>query len=171
MYVIEELNENNIEDYVRVNVLAWKQSYKGIVNDEYLNFINSEDQISEICNHMKESLNDKSKKNFILKVDNKPAGVLGIRNSKYENYTNCGELGSLYLLDEFKKKGYGKILFDKCVLELKKMGYKSMINGCLVSNPSNDFYKHMGGKLIDVIKFNVRNGQELDENIYYYDKI
>lgn len=35
-YVIESMNENNAENYARVNALAWKQSYKGIVDDDFL---------------------------------------------------------------------------------------------------------------------------------------
>ncbi len=49
------------------------------------------------------------------------------------------------------------------------MGYKNMIVGCLVGNPSNEFYKHMGGKLVDTNPFTLPNGQELLENLYYYD--
>ena len=45
-----------------------------------------------------------------------------------------------------------------------------MINGCLKGNSANEFYKHMGGKLVDTGVFKVKNGQEIEENIYYYDK-
>ena len=56
--------------------------------------------------------------------------------------------------------------------ELKKMGYTKMVNGCLEGNPSNEFYKHMGGKLVKKIPFVVKNyGQELIENLYYYENI
>lgn len=54
--------------------------------------------------------------------------------------------------------------------ELKKIGYNKMINGCLKGNSANEFYKHMGGKLVDTGVFKVKNGQEIEENIYYYDK-
>ena len=35
-YIISKLNKYNVEDYVRVNSLAWKQSYKGIVDKNFL---------------------------------------------------------------------------------------------------------------------------------------
>lgn len=54
----------------------------------------------------------------------------------------------------------------------RPFGAYKMVNGCLDGNPSNDFYKHMGGKLIKKIPFIVKNyGQELVENVYYYDEI
>lgn len=48
------------------------------------------------------------------------------------------------------------------------MGYDKMIIGCLVGNPSDDFYKHMGGKLI---KTRIFEKLQLPENVYYFEKI
>ena len=41
-----------------------------------------------------------------------------------------------------------------------------MLIACLKGNPTNEFYKHMGGKLV---KTTIRNihGNDLDENVYY----
>ena len=60
------------------------------------------------------------------------------------------------------------MLFDKAVEVLVNQGFKDMIIGCLVNNPSNNFYKHMGGKLIDVVTNKVK-GYDMEENIYYYE--
>ena len=106
---------------------------------------------------------------FLLKYDNEYVGVLRVRKTKYDKYTECGELGALYLLDSVKGKGLGKILFNKAINELKDMDYDKMIIGCLSLNPSNDFYKHMGGKLVDTNPLTLPNGQELMENLYYYE--
>ncbi len=45
-----------------------------------------------------------------------------------------------------------------------------MIIGCLSENPSNEFYKQMGGKFVDTNPLTLPNGQELIENLYYYDE-
>lgn len=66
---------------------------------------------------------------------------------------------------------YQNKIIRKAISELKKMGYNKMVNGCLEENPSNEFYKHMGGKFIETNPFKVPNGQELIENLYYYDSI
>ena len=100
--------------------------------------------------------------------NNEYVGVIRIRETKYDNYKDCGELGALYLLDNAKRKGLGKILFAKGKEELKKKDYKKMIIGCLSKNPSNDFYKHMGGKLVATNPLKLPNGQKLIENLYLY---
>ncbi len=108
---------------------------------------------------------------FLLRVKESPVGVLCVRKPKYEDYQDCGELGAIYLLNEAKGKEDGKVLFEFAKEELKMMGYKKMVNGCIDGNPSNEFYKHMGGKLVKQIPFIVKNyGQELTENVYYYEK-
>ena len=105
----------------------------------------------------------------MLKYNDDYVGILRVRKTKYDNYSECGELGALYLLDTVKKKGFGKILFNKAINELKEMNYDKMIIGCLSENPSNEFYKHMSGKFVDTNPLTLPNGQELMENLYYYE--
>ena len=167
-YIIEDMNLENVEYYAKVNALSWKQSYKGIVNDDFLELINTEPEIQKAIDNLKKGLNDSSKR-FLLKYNGEYVGIVRVRETKYDKYKECGELGALYLLDNAKGNGYGKILFNKAIEELKKKGYKKMILGCLSENPSNEFYKHMGGKFIDTNPLTLPNGQELMENLYLYD--
>lgn len=166
-YSIEDMNIDNAEYYARVNALAWKQSYKGIVNDDFLELINTEEEIKKTISNLKERINDSSKR-FLLKYNDEYVGVLRVRETKYEKYKDCGELGALYLLNSVKGKGFGKLLLNKAIDELQKKGYKKMILGCLSENPSNEFYKHVGGKFIDNNPLTLPNGQELTENLYLY---
>lgn len=169
-YIISKLNKYNVEDYVRVNSLAWKQSYKGIVDKNFLDLINTEEEIQKSIKKCLNSLDKIDNKGFILYVDNKPVGMLRIGSSRENNYSNCGELRAIYLLDEIKGKGFGKILYNKAIEELKIMGYKDIIIACLKNNHSNEFYKHMGGKLVNTNLFKINN-QELIENIYLFENI
>lgn len=165
---IEKVDLHNVEHYARVNALAWLQSYKGIVNNDFLELINTEEEIQKAIIHLKSTLKDDSRR-FLLKEDNQYIGILRTRKTKYEKYSQCGELGAIYLLDNAKGSGFGKILFEKAVEEVKEMGYKSMIIGCLTENPANGFYKHMGGRLVGRNPLVLPNGQKVSENLYYYD--
>ena len=168
-YSIEELNSDNIQEYAQVNILAWKQTYKGIISDEFIESFTSENGKQKIINNLQIELSENDKKSFLLKVDNKYAGILKIRKSMLEDFFDYGELGAIYLLNSVKGKGYGKILFDKAINELKNMGYKKMINGCFKGNPANEFYKHMGGKFLKNVDITLPNGEIIIENIYVYD--
>ena len=48
------------------------------------------------------------------------------------------------------------------------MGCNKMIIACLKGNPSNEFYKHIGGIRI---KDGLYKRLQLPENVYYFDEI
>lgn len=168
---IKELTLEDIPDYVKVDTLAWQESYKGLIADSILDEV-----VNNIENYIQKQINkfDNDKKNnikkFVFKVNNEAVGMTGIGKSTYEKDEDIGELYSLYLLNKVKKKGYGKMLFYHDVKELIGLGFNSMVIGCLVNNPANDFYKHMGGKLIEVVTKKIK-GYNMTENIYYYENL
>ncbi len=51
--IYKELNLNNIKDYVIVNAKAWQETYKGIVNDEFLELINTKEKINNSIERIK----------------------------------------------------------------------------------------------------------------------
>lgn len=146
-YKIKKVEYKDLEDYIRVNTKAWQESYKGIISDDFLKKI-----AVEIKQNIKRQQDDfykpESQKfsKFLLYVDNKAVGMMSIGKARLKEFSTFGELCSLYLLEEVKGKGYGKLLFQKAVDELKNMGYSDMLIGCLEKNPSNAFYRHMGAQ-------------------------
>ena len=168
---IKELTLEDIPDYVKVNTLAWQESYKGLIADSILDEVlnNVEDSIQKQINKFDNDKKNNIKK-FVFKVNNEAVGMTRIGKSTYEKYEDIGELYSLYLLNKVKKKEYGKMLFYHDVKELIGLGFNSMVIGCLVNNPANDFYKHMGGKLIEVATRKIK-GHYMTENIYYYENL
>ncbi len=170
-YSIEELNLNNVRDYVKVTAKAWQETYKGIVNDEFLELIGRDSEIDKSIERKRKSLNNDLDKSFLLKVDNKYVGIFRVCKSRDNNYKEIGELQALYLLNEVKHIGFGKILFGIAKEEIKKMGFNSMVIGCLSDNTNaNNFYKHMGGVLDSNRNFTLPN-QTLKENVYLFRKI
>ena len=168
---IKELTLEDIPDYVKVNTLAWQESYKGLIADSILDEVlnNVEDSIQKQINKFDNDKKNNIKK-FVFKVNNEAVGMTGIGKSTYEKYEDIGELYSLYLLNKVKKKEYGKMLIYHDVKELIGLGFNSMVIGCLVNNPANNFYKHMGGKLIEVVTKKIK-GYNMKENIYYYENL
>ena len=116
---------------------------------------------------MKNNINKPLYKAFLLKVNGKYVGMFRVCKTDKD----MGELKSLYLLDEVKHKGYGKILFKRALEEVKKMGFNNMIVGCLSDNTNaNNCYKHMGGVFVSNRDFTILN-QTLKENVYLFREI
>lgn len=164
-FKIRKREKNDCMAVAHVVTLAWNQTYKGIVNDDFLNGLYENEEQRGINSYNK--FDENKNHQFVLEVDGKVVGFVNVGEAN-EEYENCGELHAIYILEEYKGKGLGKKLFDAGIEELKRMGYDKMLIGCLDGNPSNEFYKHMGGKLI---KTRIFEKLGLLENVYYYEKI
>ena len=169
-YTIKEIEKKDLYDYMFVNTYAWDETYRGIMADEFLDKIKNElkQNVERLENKFDRTKTDEPDyKRYLLYVNEEPVGIVAICNSREEKYPKSGELCSLYLLNKVKKKGYGRILFEKAKQELKNMGFNDMIIYCLKENPTTKFYEHLGGKLVYEKERNI-GGKKLIENVYFY---
>ena len=95
-YEIVEKSLENVEDYVRVNALAWKETYQGIVDQEFLDFINSEVGIQESVERQKKKLSLGDKSSYLLKVNQKYVGILSLGTSLDSCFPEGGEIQAIY---------------------------------------------------------------------------
>ena len=172
-YYIKEIEKADMYDYMYVNTVSWTETYKGIVLDEFLDKIKKElpQNVERLKNKFEQvKIDEPDYKRFLLYADNEPVGIVAVCKSRDDKYPNSGELCALYLLNKAKKNGYGRIMFEKAKEELKNMGFNDMVIFCIKENPTNNFYKYMGGELVCSKERNI-GGKDLVENIYYYKKI
>lgn len=159
-----EIRKRMIEDSEELAhciAVVWNTTYKGIVDDEFLEgLLNSEKQSAE---RLKNSINDQPYY-YVLTLQNKIIGWIYFTLDT-EKYENTAEIHSLYILKEYQGNGYGKLLYNYAVENILKNKIKKLIIGCLDGNPSNDFYKHLGGKYIGNRMFR----EEYLENIYLFE--
>ena len=71
-----------------------------------------------------------------------------------------------WCINKYHGYGLGRKLFETAKNELRKLGYNKMIIACLKGNPTNEFYKYLGGIYV---KDGLFERLQLPENIYYYD--
>ena len=165
-YIIRKKERKDCADVAHVVTVAWNETYKGIVPDDFLEglYLNEEQRTINSYNKFDENDNHQ----YVLEVYGKVIGFVNVGSTDEKEYDNCGELHAIYIINGYKGNGFGKKLINIGIEELKKMGYNKMIIGCLEGNPSNEFYKHIGGKFIKKRVFEKLN---LPENVYYFDKI
>jgi len=165
-FVIRKKKRKDCRDVAHVVTVAWNETYKGLVSDEFLNslYLNEEERAINSYKRFNENENHQ----YVLEVDNKIVGFINVGPTDEIDYNNCGEIHAIYIINGYKGYGFGKKLIDVGIQELKSMGYDKMVIGCLVDNPSNKFYEHIGGKYI---KQRIFEKLQLPENVYYYDNI
>ena len=165
-YIIRKKEREDCAVVAHVVTVAWNETYRGIVADEFLDslYLNESERAQNSYN----SFNENENHQYVLEVDNNIVGFVNVGSSDDSEYDNCGEIHAVYIINGFKGNGFGKKLIETGIKELKNMGYNKMVIGCLDGNPSNDFYKHIGGKYI---KQRIFERLQLPENVYYYDII
>ena len=152
------------EVWVNINVRAWQQNLKGIASDGFLNYLtkNKEERILKAQENFVQD-----EYNYVLEDNKKVIGILKVKESTRDNFKNYGEVQMLYIDPGYIGKGYGRYLLNRGFEILKHMGYNKVIIGCIDNNPSNDFYKHMGGNFICQEPLNILD-EKYVENIYEY---
>lgn len=165
-YFIRRRTKNDCKDIAHVVTVAWNETYRGIVSDWFLEELKNTEE--ERAWKSYDSFDEGDNNQFVLEVDKEIVGFVNFGKSSDIEYQDCGEIFALYIISKYKGNGFGRKLVEVAKAELKNMGYNKMIIACLKGNPSNEFYKHIGGVYI---KDGMYERLQLPENIYYYDDI
>ena len=166
--MIRYLTKEDIPQYQKLISKVWQETYPGIVNQQFLDNLSlTEEQRIELNNM---TYDENIKDTLVLEVDNNIIGFVRYGTTDDILYPNTGEIFALYVLSKYKGQGYGKQLVQRAIQELLKLNHRNMIIGCISQNPSNEFYKHLGGILKSTRPF-PKTGDNLVENIYYFEDI
>lgn len=127
-----------------VHVMSWKEAYKGIVPDEYIETKTVEAGFEKL----QKMIINKPDANYIAELDGKAIGRLTIHECYDEDSPNSGEIGVFYILPEYWRKGYGKQIAAFALAELKARGYSSVSLWTLeASTRARRFYESVGFEL------------------------
>ena len=162
-YTIRKMTRDDCSAVAHVISVSWKETYRGIIPDEELNQTD-EQTIAE--NSRKNFPEDNHQ--FVLEADGAIVGYMNVGLTEESGYERCGEIHAVYILREYKGKGYGRKMIGAGMEELKNLGCDKMVIGCLAGNPSNGFYEHIGGKLVKTRNY---ERLQLPENVYLFERI
>ncbi len=140
---------------------SWKYAYKDIIPRDYLDSIPEGRWASNI---------DSQDWKTLVCVDNgRIVGTSSFCKSRFEQFQDWGEVISIYLLPGYIGKGYGKILMEATLSELKMQGYENVFLWVLEENiRARGFYERFGFLLTgDFLDDNI-GGKDLREVRYVY---
>ena len=160
------IRKRKLEDCAKIaNIvtIAWNETYRGIVPEYFLDELKQNEK--ERTNKAIEEFDENNNNQLVLEVDDEVVGFVNYGKTLNLEYSNCGEIFALYIISKYKGIGLGRKLVEAAIKELKLLGYNKMIIACLKGNPSNEFYKHIGGVYV---KDGIYKRLNLKENIYYY---
>ncbi len=140
---------------------SWKYAYQGIVPQDYLNSILE----GQWASHIEQA----DRKNLVMVEDGIIIGTSGFGKSRMEEMNGFGEIISLYFLPDYMGKGYGRLLLQAVVGELKKMGFDKVFLWVLEENRNaRQFYGKCGFVQTERCLVSNIGGKELREVQYCY---
>lgn len=156
---------NDIDSIVKIKINSWKETYKNILNDDFLNNMDYDENFKKFYKEIKNP--DNVKQNYVITKNDKVIGYTKfqiLENSEYDS-----QIYAIYIDSKYKGKGYGTILLNYVKHLLKNCNCKNMILWCIYRNyPSRKFYLKKGGKEGKKIKSKIGN-QNIYEISYIYE--
>ncbi|OIB02851.1 GCN5 family acetyltransferase [Paenibacillus sp. LC231] len=142
---IRHANEQDAAGIANVHVNSWKTTYKGIVEDRFLENLSAADRI-EGWRRKLANMPEDEQLLVIADEDGKVYGFMSYGMEREQKISDEGELYAIYLLKEIQGMGWGRELFARLKEFLQKNGYRSLLVWVLEGNSAEHFYKHMGGQ-------------------------
>lgn len=162
--IIRRARPGDARGIAQVHVTAWRETYRGIVPDSYLDGLSVDEREA-----MWRRLDAPDARSFAFVAVDSAGQVAGFatggpRRDGPEDY--AGELNALYLLRGAQGHGIGRQLVAAVARELAARGMCSMLLWVFRDNlPARRFYEALGGMLLTSQQFEI-DGQTMVEVSY-----
>lgn len=130
-----------------VHVVAWKETYHGIVADEVLDNLSIQRRTEQWVN----SLSDETHAYhhaFVAELKGRVVGFSSYGSPQIKDSGFDGELFAIYILRTAHRAGTGRMLVNAVVNALREQGHGSMMVWVLKDNPARGFYERLGGEYL-----------------------
>lgn len=136
---IREGNSNDIHNICKLLISVWKNSYSSFIPVEFLNKLDLNSQIERHKKYM-----GGSAKYFIAEnSSNEFLGFSSYGKNRIKNINCSWELYTLYVGNNFHRKGIGKMLIDAVFADFNNKN-SSICVSVFEMNPYRVFYKKHG---------------------------
>ncbi|QKS69997.1 GNAT family N-acetyltransferase [Paenalkalicoccus suaedae] len=123
----------------KVHVDSWRQTYEGIIPDDYLASLSYESR-----KELWEYLIPKVHANVIIaEVDGE---IVGFASGRIDPKTCEGEIGAIYILQGFQGRGIGREMMQQLFAFFEKENAERVKVEVLSANKSASFYGSFGGR-------------------------
>lgn len=153
-FSIRNANINDIDKIAEIHSSCWKNSYKDIIAQNYLDSMNIEKSVSRNLLNLKRMQDDE----FFLVAVNQEDEVLGYcigGNQRDSEYSEKGEVAALYIDLDYQQQGIGTALLNKAFDKLREKALNSVLIWALMKNRQKDFYLKNGGKSKYVLSYKI----------------
>lgn len=140
--MIRQATKEDAAGIANVHILSWKETYSGLISQEYLDSLKAEDRLPLWEKSLSDTLVT-SPVFVALNDDNKVVGFASFGRERTGKFDADGELYAIYILKEYQKGKLGMKLLHAGIKELLEQQYTSMLVWVLAENGSRKFYEKL----------------------------
>lgn len=166
---IREAKFGDEAQLAKVHIQAWQEAYAGLVPQNYLDQLPSEQQ--ERTDMWKSLIANPKRWAWVAEG---PKGIVGFvlfGPPRDENRDEHIELGAIYLLASEKSKKIGFSLLSAGFNKMRDLGYKKAYCWVLENNPTIKFYERTGAKFSSQVKQDEIGGEMFNELAYNWEDL
>jgi ribosomal protein S18 acetylase RimI-like enzyme len=165
-----------------VHVASWRSAYAGVLPDDFLANLSVARQTAYYERAIRIGLGVHVAVLNPLEIPGRPAAlqpaapngsrVVGFSTARRNRGAAVaeGEVETLYVQDDWRDNGLGRMLLRASAQHLAAMGCKSAFAWVLRDNPSIFFYERLGGKRVAMSTTRV-GGSDIPQTAYAWDPI
>ena len=158
--MVRKANAGDTAYISEVYCMSWKEGYRGIISEKYLNSLTPEIMTARGFD---------PSDYLVYETDGRVVGLVNFGKSRDCTAVNTGEIRALCVLPEYWRGGIGSELFKAACDELCKNGYEVFYLLTLEDNVrARRFYEKMGMTLIPEKKRITISGNEYTEVKYEF---
>ena len=135
--------EADAEALAHVHVTAWRETYRGLLSDAYLDAMS---ELEHARRFLRSLIRPEPSDLILLAADRRGAVGYAQAGPARSRAAGEGEIYTLYLLREAQGRGLGRRLLASAARALAVQGATSLVIAVLHDNLSaRSFYEHLGG--------------------------
>jgi L-amino acid N-acyltransferase YncA len=145
--VIRKAQIEDIPAIAKVHIASWQSTYAGLLADEFLSSLSSEEREQMWQNALSSSASEVS----LYVAETPDRRVVGFAAGGPERTGDSawrGEIYAIYLLQSQQRRRVGSILLKALVRELVERGLTPLLVWVLRANPACRFYERLDGKYV-----------------------
>lgn len=143
-YVVFPAGPSDDEDLARVHVTTWRETYRGLLPDAFLNSMSE----TVHARRFRRTLIRRDGAEVVLAAADR-SGLIGYAQAQPSRHGRPGEaeVATLYVLRARQRAGVGEALLRSCARAMAAQGFESLMISVLRDNlPARNFYEHLGGR-------------------------
>ncbi|WP_163971361.1 GNAT family N-acetyltransferase [Oceanobacillus halotolerans] len=144
MFAIRKARYEDAEAIANIHVKTWKSTYTDLLEERDLSNMTYENRKALWETILR--IQREEQATYVIYNEEKIVGFISGGPERTKRFAYDAEIYTIYLLDDYQRKGLGARLLKAFAQSMKERGHQSLLVWVLKQNPSSRFYERYQAK-------------------------